>query len=275
MYEKHQKASEELKSLRLITNMLREEINTLRNQQDVNKASREEPCNQRKDKKESAQVQCLSVVCTQVSCEHKQNQPKPNYRSGNIENLESDLRELIEIRRSASRQYVREVISSDINLLTHRIESLKDDVSHKESTETQWTEVVAGRRKFPSHTRHSEFKPIPVIRNQFEVLNNYYPSEYANSDPVRIQPLVRKHKPKASKTMKMKHKILIIGDSHAHGIASEILHNLDDDFAIQGIVKSGSDLAEITHTAIRDTGALTKQDVLSMKVPTNAHIILL
>jgi hypothetical protein len=75
-------------------------------------------------------------------------------------------------------------------------------------------------------------------------------------------PLVRNYKPKASKSMKVKQKIIIVADSHARGITSEIQHNLDDDFPIQGIVKPGSDLAEIAHTAIRDTGALTKQDVI-------------
>ena len=36
---------------------------------------------------------------------------------------------------------------ADINLLTNKIESLKDEVSYKVSTVTQWSEVVYGRRK--------------------------------------------------------------------------------------------------------------------------------
>jgi hypothetical protein len=79
--------------------------------------------------------------------------------------------ELIEIR-SASRQYVREVITSDINLLSNKIESLKNDVFYKESTGTQWSEVTASRRKICFHTRHNESKPIPVIHNRYEVLNS-------------------------------------------------------------------------------------------------------
>jgi hypothetical protein len=88
------------------------------------------------------------------------------------------------MRGSASRQYVREVITSDINLLTNKIESLKDDGSYKVSTVTQWSEVVDGRRKIRSHTQHSESKPIPFIHNWYEVLNSCYISEYVNSDPV-------------------------------------------------------------------------------------------
>ena len=47
-------------------------------------------------------------------------------------------------------------------------------------------------------------------------------------------------------------KILIIEDSHAREIASEIQLKLGDDFEIQGIVKPGSDLAAITHAVNRD-----------------------
>jgi hypothetical protein len=196
----------------------------LRNQQEDNKALREGSFSQCKKKKASG-VQCSSVVSEQVTCDFKQNQSNLNDRSEDIEHLSCDLIELIEMRRSASRQYVREVITSDINLLTNKIESLKDDVSYKESTVTQWSEVAAGGRKIRSHTRHSESKPIPVIHNWYEVLNNCYISEYANSDP-----LVRNCKIKSKKSTKAKQKILITGDSHARGIASEIQLNLDDDF---------------------------------------------
>jgi hypothetical protein len=53
-----------------------------------------------------------------------------------------------------------------------------------------------------------------------------------------------------------------MGGSHARGISSEIQHNLDDDFQIQGTVKPGSDLAAITHIVNRDTGALTEKDAV-------------
>jgi hypothetical protein len=79
--------------------------------------------------------------------------------------------------RSASRQHVRDVITSDINLLTNKIESLKDDVPYAEISVPQWSEVAAGRRKLRSHTRHREPKPIPAIQNRYESLNNCYISE--------------------------------------------------------------------------------------------------
>jgi hypothetical protein len=75
---------------------------------------------------------------------------------------------------------------------------------------------------------------------------------------MRSHSLVEKCRIKTNKPAKKKHKILFIGDSHARGIASEIQHNLDDDFEFQGIVKPGWNLAAITHTVNKDTVALTK-----------------
>ena len=79
-------------------------------------------------------------------------------------------------------------------------------------------------------------------------------------DPVESHALVRNFKIKSNKSMKAQQKILIVRDSHARGIASEIQLKPDDDSEIQGIVKPGLDLAAITHTVNRDTGVLTKQD---------------
>jgi len=67
---------------------------------------------------------------------------------------------------------VREVITSDIKLLTNKIESLKDDVPYAEISVPQWSEVAAGRRKLRSHTRHREPKPVRAIQNRYESQNN-------------------------------------------------------------------------------------------------------
>ena len=73
MNEKYQEASTELKHLRLINNMLHEEIKNLRNQQEDNKAFREGSFS-RCTKKKASGVQCSSVVSAQVTCDLKKNQ---------------------------------------------------------------------------------------------------------------------------------------------------------------------------------------------------------
>jgi hypothetical protein len=112
--EKYQEVSMELKSLRLITNILHEEIKTLRNQQEDKEALREGTFSRCKKNKKASDVQCSSVVSEQVTWDFKRNQSSLNDKKENIENLKCDLIELIEIR-SASRQHAKEVITSDIN----------------------------------------------------------------------------------------------------------------------------------------------------------------
>jgi hypothetical protein len=80
MNEKYQEAIVELKSLRVITNMLHEEIKTLRNQKEDNKACREGTFNQHKDKKANG-VQCSRVVSAQVTCDRKKGQKPNNFRA--------------------------------------------------------------------------------------------------------------------------------------------------------------------------------------------------
>lgn len=63
-------------------------------------------------------------------------------------------------------------MSLDINSLAAEIEGLKDVVSSRENMEKQWSEVIAGRRKTGSHTWHMEPKPIPALKNLYELPNN-------------------------------------------------------------------------------------------------------
>jgi len=62
----------------------------------------------------------------------------------------------------------------------------------------------------------------------------------------------------------MKHKIVIIGDSHARGCAAELKSNLDMDFEIQGYIKPGTGLKTISTSAKRDIQQQTTQDVVVM-----------
>jgi hypothetical protein len=59
-----------------------------------------------------------------------------------------------------------------------------------------------------------------------------------------------------------KHKIIIIGDSHARGCTSGITYSLDEDSEVQGSVDPGTDVEIITNSAKVDIEHLTKQDVI-------------
>ena len=78
--------------------------------------------------------------------------------------------------------------------------------------------------------------------------------EMRNEDRDKIQKKINKQKEK-------KHRIIVIGDSHARGCAAEIKSNLDDDFEVQGFVNPGTGLNTIITCAKKDIQQLSKQDV--------------
>ena len=64
-----------------------------------------------------------------------------------------------------------------------------------------------------------------------------------------------------NKHMEKKHKIIVIGDSHAPGCAAEIQLNLDEGFKVQGFVTPGTGVSIITTSAKSYILRLSKQDV--------------
>jgi hypothetical protein len=79
----------------------------------------------------------------------------------------------------------------------------------------------------------------------------------------------RFHKcPKCSK-QRRKHKIIIAGDSHTRGLASNLKHNLNNDFDLNGFVKPGADINMITSSLTVDSKHLTSNDILVLWGGTN------
>jgi hypothetical protein len=67
--------------------------------------------------------------------------------------------------------------------------------------------------------------------------------------------MVRKAK---NKHVETKHKIIVIGDSHARGCAVEIQLNLDEGFEVQVFVTPGTGVSTITISAESDIQHLSK-----------------
>jgi hypothetical protein len=59
-----------------------------------------------------------------------------------------------------------------------------------------------------------------------------------------------------------RHKVLIIGDSYARGMAIKLRHNLEEDYSVQGLIKPGADLEETLGMGVKDIKSFTKNDVL-------------
>jgi hypothetical protein len=60
----------------------------------------------------------------------------------------------------------------------------------------------------------------------------------------------------------LRHKILIIGDSHARGMAAKLRHSLEDQYSVQGLVKPGADLAAVLTSGVKDIKGFSKRDMV-------------
>jgi len=58
------------------------------------------------------------------------------------------------------------------------------------------------------------------------------------------------------------HKIIIIGDSHARGAASNVQHNLDTTFGSSGFVSPGANMSGLTSSMTSDTKHLKSKDAM-------------
>jgi hypothetical protein len=64
----------------------------------------------------------------------------------------------------------------------------------------------------------------------------------------------------SEKIGKVKHKIRVLGDSRAIGLANELNYKLTHEFETQSVIKPGSTLVNLVNTSGSDLKALTKSD---------------
>ena len=135
------------------------------------------------------------------------------------------------------------------------------------ATEEPWKTVSRGYRK-PSSVNHASYYQIPIIINRYEQLRNEGKYEEMVRDSRNTQELEARNEGRdkvqkiTNKQMEKKHKVIVIGDSHARGCAAEIKSNLEEDIEVQGFISPGTRVNTVTTSAIRDIQQLSKQDVV-------------
>jgi hypothetical protein len=179
-----------------------------------------------------------------------------------VECLERDLEELCKSLRTATRQTVKQVIMQDIELLVAKLGCLNAVVLNQTDKELAWSKVAVGKnRKRSPYIRRMDEKPVPIITNRYDLIKN----AYCNSEVLScrsVYHLEGKSNPKKVESANVKHKILIMGDSHVRGMASEVLQNLPEGFKVQGHIKPGANAAAILKTPTKEIEELTKNDVV-------------
>jgi len=139
------------------------------------------------------------------------------------------------------------------------------------STNEEWTSFSSNRRKKQQYTRENLRQLTLETSNQYATLANlneesefpgYVPavkrSKPSNYHCMKRRPVIQN----ASKTKRMKQKIVIIGDSHARNSAAELQHCLGSTFIVSSFVKPGAGMKTIVDTAKEDIMKLTGADVV-------------
>jgi hypothetical protein len=92
--------------------------------------------------------------------------------------------------------------------------------------------------------------------------NRFQPLYNLNSDKPTGRTQTERKALSRNKTLLLKKtkrkRILIVGDSHVKGMASEIQHKLLDDYVVQGIVKSVTDMEVILDSNVKEAKTLAK-----------------
>jgi hypothetical protein len=186
--------------------------------------------------------------------------------SEDLTNLHEDLTELNQILNVARRSAVRDTIQTEIHQTTAKIDSLhnqQNPTPENSSKQLVWSEVVGKKKKIVPVTQPVTYN-IPVSTNHYNMPSHdegYIKNNVINQSSV-VQSEQNKKMNKIDGGNKELNKIVILGDSHAMGCASEVQHNLDSNFVTQGMVKPGANIKDIITQPISITKKLSKKDVV-------------
>jgi hypothetical protein len=177
---------------------------------------------------------------------HAQTDDKVN---NSILDLQRDLIELDQLGRSAVRRSVKEIIIMEMDTILAKINSLKELKLVNKGGEGKWTEVVSRGKKSPQIKQANIFQ-LPEINNRYGILTSKSGCDEKNEKKVNSVTKREEGRNTITECKKKKHRIILLGDSHARGIAKELQYQLGYDFEVQGIVKPGVSAESIVKSTV-------------------------
>jgi hypothetical protein len=198
---------------------------------------------------------------------------------------ESKLKETIE--ELSSLQLINKLLQNELLSIRPTWEpNLRPNVNH-DATETTHSNVGDNNCEWSSVTRRTRWKKsntnnisvhlksarytnhlaqaIPLNLNRYDILTTLHDDSvnpYPTSSGRRSISKENKVITSMVNKIKEKHNIVIIGDSHASGAASQLQDNLNADFTVTSTVKPGAPMNAITNTADEAVQSLTGEDLI-------------
>jgi hypothetical protein len=175
--------------------------------------------------------------------------------------LNLDINELQEFCSMSTRTTVRSFIAQLITCLATVCKVFSECHNNKVKEDRKWSDVVAGR---PSHIHEiNSAAPQPIGT----VITSRPPQHLDRVYKMRKPETKKAPKPSTMGKESKQHQnkkpsITILGDSHARGIAGELLHQLDCRYKITGHLKPNASLTEVIEISKKDLSKLTKKDTI-------------
>jgi hypothetical protein len=98
------------------------------------------------------------------------------------------------------------------------------------------------------HVTQHEPSPLLAMDSRYKLLETKENCVDGIEEKMMDQAQIHKGRDIKRKEDRSKQKILIMGDSHARGIAQEFRYQLNQEFEVQGIIKPGATMKTVVST---------------------------
>jgi len=136
----------------------------------------------------------------------------------------------------------------DVDLILAKIESLKDLLRNQLETKILWSTVAALKHSKSKYKKQMATDNFHITPNRYKLLGNDFNDEdgkpgntgrWSKSTISYVRSDKKKNRKKSIVKSKV-HKVLILGDSHARGCASEVKQQLNNEYKVFGFINPGS-----------------------------------
>ena len=208
----------------------------------------------------------LKVECEALDAKNKLIQSEIRKTSESISvgsalELKLNIDELQELYSMCTRPVVRSYIQQIITQFDSMYRNISKSAEYTLNEKRKWSDIVAGR-----HPKHLEFnKSNKTAIYNIETVITAKPTYHINVRNEIEQKRVNLPQTAGKNSKKYcdgRPRMVIVGDSHARGVAGELLHQSDHRFNTTGFVKPNAGLMELLHSAKKDLRTLTSKDTL-------------
>jgi hypothetical protein len=144
-----------------------------------------------------------------------------------------------------------------------------DEQSKVQTLRDDWMQGATKINRKYKDTNSNLIQFLPCTANKFDLLSNLKVNESTSAPIMEMENLnisgyqqTTRRTELAESGKKGKHKVLIVGDSHAKKCATNLQHNLGKNYKVTGFIKPGTQMREIINTAKEEISTLMSKDVV-------------